>query len=79
MNLRPDNVELLVQIARQNGHEYTDAYAVWRECTPHPDTYLVVDTVLWIAQAQKLPVMEALKLVRGVDEQFGSLAAGDNL
>ncbi|MVM39518.1 hypothetical protein GO730_21150 [Spirosoma sp. HMF3257] len=71
MNPSPVDVELLSQIASQTGRQYTDAYTVWMEYYAYPDVYTIVDTVLWVAQNQKLSVLDAIKAVRDIEEQFG--------
>ena len=66
------NVDLLTQVASQTGHSYEEAYMVWEEYRQYPEVYSIVDTVLWIAQNQDIPVEDAIKVVRDIDEQFGS-------
>ncbi|GAB4045849.1 hypothetical protein [Spirosoma litoris] len=67
----PVNVELLTQIASQTGRHYADAYTVWLEYRQDPDVYTIVDTVLWVAQNQKLHVVDAIQAVRDIEDQFG--------
>ncbi|QMW02617.1 hypothetical protein [Spirosoma foliorum] len=67
----PVNVELLTQIASQTGRQYADAYTVWLEYCQDPDVYTIVDTVLWVAQNQKLHVVDAIQAVRDIEDQFG--------
>ncbi|GAB2555902.1 hypothetical protein [Spirosoma areae] len=71
-NPLPTDVELLVQIAGQTGHEYADAYTVWWAYHQDPDAYLIVDTVLWIAQTRELSVGDALNAVQHIMDQFSS-------
>jgi hypothetical protein len=71
MNPLPVNVELLIQIASQTGRHYSDAYAVWLEYQQDSDVYTIVDTVLWVAKNQQLPIAEAIQAVRDIEEQFG--------
>ncbi|GAB3544809.1 hypothetical protein [Spirosoma fluminis] len=71
MNPLPSDIEQLVRIAHQTGHEYADAYAVWRIYQGHPDAYLIVDTVLWIAKNQDVAVMSAVRLYRDIENQLG--------
>lgn len=73
MNLPPVNVELLNRIANQAGRKYTDAYAVWLEYHHDTDVYSIIDTVLWVATNQQLPIDEAIQAVRDIEEQFGGV------
>ena len=70
MNPSSVNIELLTQIASQTGHSYTEAYTVWEAYRQYPDVYSIIDTVLWIAQNQDIPVENAIKVVSDIDEQF---------
>ncbi|GAB4005967.1 hypothetical protein GCM10028808_06950 [Spirosoma migulaei] len=72
MNPPVANIELLVQIASQTGHPYADAYTVWELYRAYPDVYSIVDTVLWVAQNQSISVVDALKTVQDIEEQFGN-------
>ncbi|GAB3781827.1 hypothetical protein GCM10028818_36430 [Spirosoma horti] len=65
------NIGLLASIASETGHDYTEAYAVWQMVRQHDDAYLIVDTVLWLANRQKIHVLDALELYRGVENIFG--------
>jgi hypothetical protein len=71
MNPLPSDIEQLVRIARQTGHDYADAFTVWRIYEDHPEAYLIVDTVLWIAKNQQVAVMSAVKLYRDIENQLG--------
>lgn len=72
MNPPVATIELLVQIASQTGHSYADAYSVWEEYRTNPDVYSIVETVLWVAQNQDIPVLDAIKAVQDIEVQFGT-------
>ncbi|QDK77411.1 hypothetical protein EXU85_01885 [Spirosoma sp. KCTC 42546] len=76
MNQPVANIELLVQIASQTGHPYADAYTIWEIYRAYPDAYSIVDTVLWVAQNQGVSVVDAIKTVQDIEEQFGSSTNG---
>ncbi|AUD02901.1 hypothetical protein [Spirosoma pollinicola] len=73
MNPLPANIPLLVNIAKETGHTYADAFAVWQVCNHQKDAYLIVDTVLWIARRHNIAVMAAFDLYKGIEDQFGQL------
>ena len=73
MNPIPANIDLLANLAEETGHAYADVYAVWQLCQHREESYLIVDTVLWIAKRQKIPVLAAFDLYQGIEDQFGQL------
>ncbi|WP_461132423.1 hypothetical protein [Spirosoma lituiforme] len=71
MNSLRVNIGLLANIASETGHDYTEAYAVWELVRQDDDAYVVVDTVLWIATRQRIHVLDALRLYRGIENLLG--------
>lgn len=71
MNSLRVNIGLLATIASKTGHDYTDAYAVWELVYQDDDAYAIVDTVLWIAKRQRVHVLDALVLYRGIENLLG--------
>ncbi|MFD2571499.1 hypothetical protein ACFSUS_12695 [Spirosoma soli] len=71
MNPIPNDITQLAHIAAETGHEYADAYAVWMIYNRLPEVYLIIDTVLWIARNQGVPVKTAIELYQAIEDQFG--------